>query len=256
MATQKGTNGDDVMVGLIEDDVMIGRGGDDSMVADIGNDTLIGGAGNDTMEGAFGNDTASYIRSAGGVRADLTEQTASGGAGHDVFITIENLTGSRFSDVLIGDDGANRLVGSGGGDRLLGRAGNDVLHGGKGRDLLDGGSGADVLGDGRGRDVMFGGGGADRFVFDDESHIRADRIGDLNNLDVIDLAQVDANDTAAADQAFHLVNKFGGTAGELRVDYSARHDWTKVLGDIDGDGESDFTIRIDGNREGFDNFVF
>jgi len=255
MATMKGTNGDDVMVGLAEDDMLYGKAGDDVIVADFGNDTLIGGAGNDTLEGAAGNDTASYVGSTGGVIANLTTQTSQGAAGEDTFITIENLTGSRFDDVLIGADDANMLIGGNGDDRLFGRAGADTLSGGAGRDLLDGGGGADLLVDGGGRDVLTGGSGADTFRFASLTDIKGDRITDIGRVDTIDLSLVDANTNAAADQAFHFVDHFSGVAGELVERYSAKHDYTKIMGDTDGDGHSDFQIRLDGQHAAFDNFV-
>jgi Ca2+-binding RTX toxin-like protein len=256
MATIKGTNGNDALVGLAEDDLIIGKAGDDAIVADIGNDTLIGGIGNDTLEGALGVDTASYFDAPGSIRADLTDGIAFGAAGEDVFITIENLTGSSFADVLIGDAEANKLIGGRGGDRLAGRGGNDALVGANGRDELSGGAGDDVLSDGRGRDVLTGGGGNDSFTFEHNGDIRGDRIVDLQAGDVIDLSQVDGDVTAAADQGFHLVDHFGGTSGELRVRYIEKHDWTVIQGDDDGDGRQDFTIRVDGNHEDFSNFVF
>jgi Ca2+-binding RTX toxin-like protein len=255
MATMKGTNGDDVMVGLAEDDMLYGKAGDDLIVADLGNDTLIGGAGNDTLEGALGNDTASYVRSSGGVRANLTTQTSQGAAGEDTLITIENLTGSSFADVLVGADDANVLIGGHGGDRLFGRGGADQLAGGAGRDMLEGGGGADLLIDGRSRDLLTGGSGADTFRFADLADIKGDRITDIARVDTIDLSLVDADVGAAADQAFHVVDHFSGVAGELVERYSAKHDFTKISGDTDGDGRSDFQIRLDGDHSGFDHFV-
>jgi len=256
MATMKGTNGNDVLLGLLEDDLILGKAGDDVIVADIGNDTLIGGIGNDALEGALGIDTASYFDAPGSIRADLTQGIAFGAAGEDTFVTIENLTGSAFNDILIGSADANKLIGGRGGDRLAGRGGNDVLVGANGRDELSGGAGDDVLSDGRGRDVLTGGGGNDSFTFERNGDVRGDRIVDLQAGDVIDLAALDGDVTAAADQGFHLVHAFSGAAGELRVRYVESRDWTVVQGDDDGDGRQDFTIRIDGNHEGFDSFVF
>jgi Ca2+-binding RTX toxin-like protein len=57
-----------------------------------------------------------------------------GGAGSDTFVSIENLTGSGFSDFLGGDGGDNLLSGLAGDDGLDGGAGNDTLDGGTGND--------------------------------------------------------------------------------------------------------------------------
>ena len=61
----------------------------------------------------------------------------------DVFIGIENLTGSGFADTLVGNGAANGIYGNDGSDTINGRAGNDVLRGGKDRDVLTGGGGID-----------------------------------------------------------------------------------------------------------------
>ncbi|MES0042238.1 Ig-like domain-containing protein [Mesorhizobium sp. M0091] len=66
-----------------------------------------------------------------------------GDAEWDELISIENLSGSAFDDILDGDDAANNLRGN---------AGDDILEGRHGADLLEGGQGSDTyvwnLGDG------------------------------------------------------------------------------------------------------------
>ena len=50
-------------------------------------------------------------------------------AGHNADVTdyyIENGVGSRYDDILIGNDGANVLDGRGGGDRMAGNGGDDI----------------------------------------------------------------------------------------------------------------------------------
>lgn len=254
MATYKGSSGNDVLTGNIEDDLLIGKGGNDTLVGDVGDDTLMGGSGDDLMEGLVGSDTASYRYSASAIRADLTTQSATG-EGVDTYIGIENVVGSRFGDRLIGAGDANRLSGGRGDDQINGLDGADTLLGGSGVDSLLGGAGSDNLIGGRGRDVLSGGGDADTFVFNSVHEIKGDRITDLQNSDRIDLSGIDAAAGTAADQAFHLVDRFTGTAGDLRMQYSERHDYTKISGDVDGDGKADFAIRVDGNHISFDGFV-
>ena len=67
-----------------------------------------------------------------------------GGAFGDTFVGIENLTGSRFSDNLVGDGGNNVLKGLAGNDTLIGDDGADTLNGGAGNDGLSGGAGLDT----------------------------------------------------------------------------------------------------------------
>jgi Ca2+-binding RTX toxin-like protein len=57
------------------------------------------------------------------------------GAGIDTLVSIENLEGSAFADMLTGNDGNNFLKGGGG---------DDILEGGRGINRLDGGEGTDL----------------------------------------------------------------------------------------------------------------
>lgn len=143
-----GTSGNDKLFGTSRDDSIYGLLGDDALHGSEGNDLLDGGEGNDALDGGgnnggkFGGDTADYSKATDAVIVDLFAGTATGGAGDDTLINIENIIGSVFSDTLIGDDfGANELYGGKGNDTLLGNDGNDILTGGLGNDFLDGGKG-------------------------------------------------------------------------------------------------------------------
>jgi Ca2+-binding RTX toxin-like protein len=72
---------------------------------------------------------------------------------NDTLLSIENLTGSAFSDSLTGAADNNVLNGLDGNDSLSGGAGNDTLNGGAGKDILDGGAGNDALSGGTGNDI-------------------------------------------------------------------------------------------------------
>lgn len=141
-----GTSGNDKLVGTSRDDSIYGLLGDDALHGGDGNDLLDGGEGNDALDGGsnnggkFGGDTADYSKATNAVIVDLFAGTATGGAGDDTLINIENIIGSAFSDTLIGDDfNANELYGGKGDDTLLGGEGDDILTGGLGNDFLDGG---------------------------------------------------------------------------------------------------------------------
>ncbi|HEY9023833.1 MAG TPA: calcium-binding protein, partial [Burkholderiaceae bacterium] len=134
-----GSENDDTLIGDGFNNILIGNPGNDSLQSGAGDDTLIGGAGADVMDGGEGNDTASYADSQEGVKVDLSGATPSmgGDAAGDVLSNIENLTGSRFSDRLVGDAGNNVLSGGRGNDVLIGGAGADTLNGGDGSDTAD-----------------------------------------------------------------------------------------------------------------------
>jgi Ca2+-binding RTX toxin-like protein len=112
-----------------------------------GNDTLFSIGADELFNGLSGNDTASYANVSFGVAASLAISGAQN-VGHwsDTFISIENLAGSNFNDVLTGSSAQNILLGGGGDDSLYGGGGNDKLEGGTGHNLLDGGTGVNTAG--------------------------------------------------------------------------------------------------------------
>ncbi len=136
-------------------DVIKGNSGNNALKGEGGDDTLIGGFGGDILDGATGTDTASYLGSTAGVTVNLATGIASGGdASGDYFLSIENVTGSAFNDLLTGNTLNNILDGGDGNDTLIGDAGNDILIGGAGSDSLTGGAGNDSLTGGAGNDFF------------------------------------------------------------------------------------------------------
>jgi Ca2+-binding RTX toxin-like protein len=183
--TLYGSDFDDTMHGLGRNDWLFGGAGNDQMFGDDGSDYLYGGTGRDALYGGSGDDslgggpgadrldggdgidTASYAGSAA-VTIDLSIGSGYGGDSEgDTYISIENLAGSDFIDVLIGDAGVNTLWGGAGDDQLVGNLGSDRLFGGTGNDVLVGGGfpaggstyaldGDDVLDGGAGNDILYG----------------------------------------------------------------------------------------------------
>ena len=136
----------DTLLEIILSDLLAisGTGGDDLLRAHAEAETLDGGPGRDTV---------TYIDSTAAVTVLLSMGLGYGGyAEGDWLISIENLTGSIFDDVLTGDDGCNDLKGGAGDDSLIGNGAGDLLSGGAGNDHLTGGSGADTLIGGAGDD--------------------------------------------------------------------------------------------------------
>jgi Ca2+-binding RTX toxin-like protein len=133
-----GGDGSDGIIGSDDvGNVLSGGLGNDYLEGRTGDDTLIGGAGADKLLGDDGLDTASYADSIVGVIVNFSNGVATGGdAQGDTFTSIENLTGSAFSDTLTGDANFNVLMGG---------VGDDLLSGGAGGDTLDGGAGVDTL---------------------------------------------------------------------------------------------------------------
>ncbi|MBX9459556.1 MAG: hypothetical protein KL863_27950 [Rhizobium sp.] len=187
---------------------------------------------------------------------DPRENQIDGTSGNDNYVSREDgatikgyegddrLTGRMANDKFFGNEGNDTLFGSGGDDQLRGGAGDDVLKGGGGKDLVQGGAGADQL---------KGGGAADIFVFrsvDDSTVLLAgqDTILDFKRSqgDKIDLSGIDARINTGGNQAFSFIgnSNFHDQAGELRA--IKMNGETYVSGDVDGDGQADFTIHVAG----------
>jgi Ca2+-binding RTX toxin-like protein len=161
-----GGGGGDTLDGGDGNDVLFGSSSNDRLLGGAGDDSIHAGGGTDYVDGGLGNDTVYYEHN-GGVTIDLTVATAqaTGGAGSQTLVSIENISGSLDgADVLTGDGGANRLLGNGGNDRLDGAGGNDLLSGGDGSDVLKGGLGDDQLDGGAGNDYLEGGAGNDQLI--------------------------------------------------------------------------------------------
>jgi Ca2+-binding RTX toxin-like protein len=196
----------DRVIGDLGDDKLIGGTGDsDEVAGSLGIDTVSGGPGDldfvhgdygyDRMDGGPGtDDIASFAtdvgagRDGGGVKVNLTKHKARGD-GHDRLYRFEDLEGSAFEDVLVGNRRTNLIDGGAGDDVVRGGGGKDELLGGKGSDRCDGAKGRtiscgpekklkastyveldSVTGGGGGLQLV-GGGGRDQFVvgFDEAS---------------------------------------------------------------------------------------
>ncbi len=169
----EGNDGNDTLFGGTDSDTLYGNDGDDILNGDAGNDTLFGGAGNDLINGSGDVDMVSYLTSPSGVVVNIDESknyrndrqsnannaissdnpaayytdleadfainpgSAADGYGNtDTLIDLENITGSQFADVLIGNDRDNTIFGLGGDDLLVGGGGNDQFYGGNGIDTI------------------------------------------------------------------------------------------------------------------------
>lgn len=140
-----GGAGNDVIYGNQDNDTIYAEAGNDTIYGGQGDDALYGGIGDDFFEGGLGNDilnggtgfnTVSYAMAPAAVAVNLGAGTATGGAGTDTLFSIQNVTGSGFSDTILGS-GENNI--------LIGGQGSDSLSGGEGDDTLDGGVGGEAV---------------------------------------------------------------------------------------------------------------
>ncbi|MFI0846808.1 hypothetical protein [Mesorhizobium sp. IMUNJ 23232] len=132
-----GEDGNDILLGASGIDRLFGGAGNDRLSGEDGNDTLRGDAGADYLSGGNGSDRASYTSATKAVIVSLANPAInSGDAEGDTFNSIENLTGSHFSDALNGNSATNAINGGDGNDAIKGYAGNDTLTGYTGADTF------------------------------------------------------------------------------------------------------------------------
>lgn len=229
-----GGSGDDTMTLWTRQSEYWGGGGDDYMSSAGYWNKLVGGDGNDTVS-YQAQDKDKYLEG-WGVDIDLGREYARTGEGRkEKLWDFENAEGTSFGDGLIGAKGDNKLWGMAGKDDVAGMKGNDQLFGNEGEDYLYGGNGGDELTGGLGKDHLDGGGGNDLFIFASLDEMdkgnKADIIEDFENGDRIDLS-------GAGSLTYINDNDFNSVAGELRFEDGL------LQGDVDGDGNADFEIKV------------
>ncbi len=97
---------------------LYGHAGNDRLIGGEKDDTLFGGDGADELTGGNGKDTASYTDSPTAITFDFTTGNHSGYAQGDTFTSIEEIEGTKLSDIFVADSnvGMPFLRGSGGYD--------------------------------------------------------------------------------------------------------------------------------------------
>lgn len=249
------------LVGSAFADSLRGNTGDNSLFGGAGNDLLFGGTGNDRLDGGDGIDTATYAGTGSGVTVDLSivGAQATGGAGSDTLVSIENIVGTNFNDTLKGNGGDNSLIGGLGADTIWGLGGNDQIDGGAGRDLILAGDGADRVVTGDGLDVVTLGAGDDRLVLTVETSKISIKPGTMS-IDVVtdfDAVGNDIIDLSGLGRTFTFTETSANkSAGQLSYKtYDSLNGAENALGfDIDGNpgasGVSGPVTVVFGNYDG------
>ncbi|CAN0273590.1 unnamed protein product, partial [Chrysoparadoxa australica] len=143
-------------------DTLTDGAGSVTINAGSGNDTIFAGTGDDVYDGDTGRDILDYSNITGGVSVDLSNDTATLGAGNDVIRDIEHVIGTSAADTLLAKDGESiTLDGAAGDDSIIGMNGDDSLIGGSGNDTINGADGADSITGNAGADSILGGAGTD-----------------------------------------------------------------------------------------------
>ena len=175
-----GLGGNDTIYGLDDSDRICGNGGDDKIMAGAGVDQVDGGAGHNVLKGGPGDDRlyggpaadsfwpgagndvvdgrgtsgqewVHYEHAGGPVNVDLSIGHATG-EGTDILVAILDVAGSRFGDVVKGNEYDNIFRLGNGNDTAVGKGGSDHIYGGSGADDLDGSGGTNTIDGGDGSD--------------------------------------------------------------------------------------------------------
>ena len=110
----------------VENLVLLG-GGNRAGRGNLLDNTITGNSGDNLLDGFGGIDTMSYANANAAVTVSLALAGAQvTGFGSDTVLNFENLTGSKFNDLLTGTAGANLLDGGLGNDTLTGGDGSDT----------------------------------------------------------------------------------------------------------------------------------
>ena len=117
--------------------------------------------GGNVLDGGGAGNTLNYVGAGAGATVVFAPvgTALAARAGVDVVANFANVVGSKFDDVLIGNELKNVLVGGLGNDTLQGGKGDDILAGALGNDtyVFGRGDGADMINEGEdtlGRDVV------------------------------------------------------------------------------------------------------
>jgi len=177
-----------------------------------------------------------------------TSTGSSGDALGDLFISIDNIIGSAFNDIIVMSSTAavdNVVDGGGGSDFIIGGLGKDELIGGLGNDILDGTDGGtmDILNGGDGLDIVQYSQSGAGIVYDLGNPTAASNSGEILADQLISIegiigAKNHANQLTGDDQDNRLV-------GGNQADILTGNGGNDVIAGFDGDDEIDGGDGID-----------
>jgi Ca2+-binding RTX toxin-like protein len=258
--TADGGPGTDRVIGDLGDDMLLGGPGEaDEVAGSLGIDILNGGKGSfdlvhgdygyDRMDGGSGgDDIASFATKVAGGRGDgvwvSLHKHKARGDGHDRLFRFEDIEGSAFRDVLIGDRRANAIDGGPGDDKIRGGGGADELNGGQGSDGCSGAKGRtvscgkeaapkasayvqiDFARGGGGGLAIVGGGGNDRFV------VAYDTVTETFGISAGDGVAIGPGCSRQAGNAAQVTCQTKGPARWLMADLGPGNDSFRVEGSL------------------------
>jgi hypothetical protein len=125
------------IIGSSYADTLIGNNLVNNISGGEGNDLIEGRGSADVLNGGAGINTVSYKSSPGRVIVNLDLGNGlEGEAQGDTLINFNNIIGSDFDDILIGNAESNIITAGNGNDIIQGEGGDDILWGGSGIDTF------------------------------------------------------------------------------------------------------------------------
>lgn len=158
--TLLGNEDDDKLYGNEGEDILKGGEGADEIYGGKGEDSIWGEIGFDTIDGGAGSDTIDYSRVPSRVVVNIDENRdydneqnpgefdlepnfeIDSGTGLDGYGTVdklknlENILGTAFNDILIGNNADNHIQAGAGDDLIISSKGNDIYAGEDGIDVI------------------------------------------------------------------------------------------------------------------------
>jgi len=206
---------------------------------------LDGGAGADKLAGELGNDTY-VVDNIGDIvteDADEGSDTVQSSINYTLGVNLENLTLTGAAAIGgTGNTGNNIIVGNEANNTLTGGLGSDTLTGGNGNDTFVYNSIADSA-----KDPVFGA------PLTNQDAITGFQINSIFGNDRINLSAIDANLSAAGNQAFTFIGLMGGIIGSPifsnvgQLGYQVSGGNLFLYGNVDGNlNNAEFALQLSG----------